>query len=748
MNALSPDTRLAPEHLEELEKGSAIAPQTVRDAGLWSEGDPRMLARMTGRPSKLWTASHLPALVIPYWRPGDPDPGFNVKPRTEMRPSEKYIRPKGSRNRLYFPPRLRADSAFREDVNTPLVITEGEKKALCAESAGLACVAISGVDNWSKKRAAGGRRRELVDDFECLALKGRAVVICFDDDRVTNMAIRRAENDLAEALVRAGAQVKIARLGSRLSLPGGSLTDAKCGLDDFVVRHGYGALAQLVKEARPFKGETPASGWEAHLELDDSGGVRRTARNAALILSNGAWQGVITRDERADRLLFLKQPGWHEAGGALPGVRYAKLPHEIVRSDLFWITVWIEHEHGLSFSPDTILRAVEAVADSNRTDYVLQYLVELGTVVEPLIDQWLPRALGTADNSYTRAVGAKWLISAVARAFEPGCKADHVLLLEGRQGAGKSSALRVLGGPWFTDSLAPLGSKEAAMQLQGPWIVELSELDALRGAEASSAKAFLSRTVDEYRPPYGVGFVTRPRRCVFAGTTNEGGYLRDHTGGRRFWPVRCGRIDLDWLREHRDQLWAEAVARYRAGETWHLDEAEALALAGAEQEARYQGDEWEAVVRQWAEGREFVTLGEVLGEALHIERPRWGQIEQNRAARILIRMGRVRKQRRVGGVRTWGYAEPVPGEGEGGDEGGDEKPPVTSVTSPVSPLSPLVNRIWGDLRERGVIGETRIGLPGVKGRGGDSGASGDTEESGNRVTTESDRNDSDFPNRF
>jgi hypothetical protein len=175
--------------------------------------------------------------------------------------------------------------------------------------------------------------------------------------------------------------------------------------------------------------------------------------------------------------------------------------------------------------------------------------------------------LREAVTPYHRAVGPRWMISAVARIYAPGCKADCALILEGPQGIRKSSALMMIAKPWFADRLSDLSSKDAAMETRGVWIIEIAELDTMSRAVVSTIKAFMSRTQDRFRPPYGKRLVDLPRQCVFAGSVNpEGGYLKDPTGGRRFWPVVCSTINLETLQRDREQLWAEARDRFRGGE--------------------------------------------------------------------------------------------------------------------------------------------------------------------------------------
>jgi len=218
---------------------------------------------------------------------------------------------------------------------------------------------------------------------------------------------------------------------------------------------------------------------------------------------------------------------------------------------------WLQKQ-GILVSVDVAGQAIQTAARDRPIHPVKSYLHGLKWDGVPRVDTWLSDYLGAENTGYARAVGSRWLLSAVARIFRPGAKADCCLILEGPQGIRKSTALKTLAGEFFTDELADLGSKDAAMQTRGVWIIELSELDSLSHSEVARIKAFMSRTTDRFRPPYGMRLVESPRQCVFAGTVNHSTYLRDETGGRRFWPITCGRIEVEALARDRDQLWAEA----------------------------------------------------------------------------------------------------------------------------------------------------------------------------------------------
>ena len=213
--------------------------------------------------------------------------------------------------------------------------------------------------------------------------------------------------------------------------------------------------------------------------------------------------------------------------------------------------------------------------------------------------------LGAEDNAYIRAVTRKAFTAAVARAMQPGIKFDQMTILSGPQGIGKSTLLDKMSKGWFTDSIRTFEGKEASELLQGTWLVEVAELDAFRKTDVSRIKQFISQRVDRFRAAYGRHVKEMPRCCVFFGTTNSTEYLQDRTGNRRFWPVDVGiqkPIKSVWndLPKELDQLWAEAVVRWRLGEPLYLAEGLADAAAIQQEEHRETGTK-EGLIRDWLE---------------------------------------------------------------------------------------------------------------------------------------------------
>ena len=279
----------------------------------------------------------------------------------------------------------------------------------------------------------------------------------------------------------------------------------------------------------------------------------------------------------------------------------------------------------INASAGDVGRAVQAAAKHNPFHPVRAYFESLVWDGVSRLDTWLIVYFHAEDSEYIRAIAPRYLISGVARIYQPGVKVDNLPIFEGPQGRQKSEALRTLAvrDAWFTDRLSHLQSKDAALETAGVLIVEIAEMDALIRASASTAKSFISRRCDRFRPPYGKHMISLPRQCIFAATINPpaDGYLKDPTGARRFWPIAChGMIDRDGLEQVRDQLWAEAVHRYKSGARWWLETPELEALAAAEQATRFIVDAWEGPIREWLGSRVDVAIPEVLEHALGFPR--------------------------------------------------------------------------------------------------------------------------------
>jgi len=314
------------------------------------------------------------------------------------------------------------------------------------------------------------------------------------------------------------------------------------------------------------------------------------------------------------------------------------------------LAAWLQAERRMKVSSRLAREAVLVVASRHPRDLLRRYLRRLKWDGTPRIDRWLATYLGATDDDYTRAIGPKFLIAAVARGLSPGSKVDTVLVLEGAQGIGKSSVVSALGGRWSTDDLRDFNSKDSLQQLRGTWFVELPDLEAFRHSRTSRANSFLTRRIDRYRPPYGYHASDFPRRCVFIATTNDAEYLYDPTGARRYWPVRCGKIRLQRLKRDRDQLFAEAVARYLADERWWLSEAE-QELAQHEQDLRHAHDEWEASITAFVRDRDEVSSNEILEDAIGLPLRACSSRAHSRVVQVLARLGYRPSRRRRGGHR-------------------------------------------------------------------------------------------------
>lgn len=414
----------------------------------------------------------------------------------------------------------------------------------------------------------------------------------------------------------------------------------------------YNPELEEAARAAPATIEETTDEWTRLLRRNQEGQITKDAGNAALILANlEEWRGCLEYDEFADRVR------WARPVPDMPGLAAPRPGDDLSDHHVLYVHHWLAKKRRVAFSKQSIQDALEAAAKLNTRHPVRDYLDSLRWDGTRRAATWLRDYLGAPDEDYVHATGRWWLISAVARIMNPGVQADHLLVLEGDQGSGKSTAVGILGGDWFLASLPDITSKDAAAVLQGHWIVEIGELDAFRGAAGTRVKDWVTRRVDSYRPAYGRFTVRRARQCVFIGTTNEGNYLTDATGARRFWPVRCRGLQREDLQRDRSQIWAEALTYYEAGEEFHPS-AELLPAISEQQEERYAGDEWERQIGAWIGDRSDFTVGEILAGALSLEPSKWDRSAQIRAGICLKRLGLVPRQRWMGGVKVRRYERP------------------------------------------------------------------------------------------
>jgi predicted P-loop ATPase len=367
----------------------------------------------------------------------------------------------------------------------------------------------------------------------------------------------------------------------------------------------------------------------ADLKLDvEKNKIVMSLSNMVTILDGlSCWSGVFAFDELAEQILVLRP---------LPGSRgnpNLHKPRPLRDDDASKVRMWLNSRlKQATVNKNDVFDAIQLVARERIISPIRHYLEGLPPMAVGEAQNFLKDVLNSHFNLrrygehpdallYSELVFRKWLISAVARALQPACKADHVLILEGAQGAGKSTAIRILcGNAYFGDSVPRLDSKDAADYVRAKWIIELAELSSVSKTEIEHVKAYITRTEEKFRPAYGRNEVTYQRRCVFIGTTNRTDYLRDETGNRRFWPIKLDTVDLAAIERDRDQIWAAAKALYEAGEQWWLTDPEAL-LAQAQQERRTAVDPLYDEVAEWlsSKGKKQTCMREVMQQVAFVD---------------------------------------------------------------------------------------------------------------------------------
>ena len=611
-------------------------------------------------------------ILFPYCWPGDQHPReYRLRrdhPDLEedgsggVRERNKYLSPPGAPNMLYFPPDVRP--AWLSDPSLSIILTEGEKKTLALSTLSqhdlgetiqtprFMPVGLAGVWCWRGRvgTASGpdGDRRNVtgvIGDFDKLTWKGRRVTILFDVNVGTNVSVQIARQKLAAEMERRGAIVSL------FDWPD-DVPEGVNGIDDLLGLWGPDEILRLLSrtgtEANPTR----------HLQLSKNGRLLANLNNAVFLLENDpALQGLIWFDEFVGRLMT------------------GDPPREWADTDDINLTLDFQSHKGIpSMRRDTVSQAVIAVAFQDRRNCVKDWLDSLTWDGESRIDQFFENHFGAEATEYTRAASKNFWLSIVARVFQPGCQADHMPVLEGPQGAGKSAGLRAIGGDWFTEQHESATGKGFFEVLQGKLLVEISEMDAFSRADVTRVKQVLTCLSDRYREPYGRHAKDHPRQCVFVGTTNRDDWNRDETGARRFWPIAChGEIDVDAIRSARSQLFAEAVVRFHAGETWWEMPIEETRRQQAD---RYSEPSWAELILRYINSAPVeevtdygvednwvprtqplteVSIPEILEHALKLPTGQWHKGNEMRLAEALRFLGWTKKDVRREGrvVKRW-----------------------------------------------------------------------------------------------
>ena len=482
--------------------------------------------------------------------------------------------------------------------------------------------------------------------------RGRNVVILPDADEAGEHHAALVARELSGV----AASVRVLRL------PG---LPPKGDVSDWIAAGGTREeLMRLATEApeigteRPADGPAPAAApvaakaeWQEYLQRNDDG---TPIANLANVMT-----GLRYAPELRDCFAYDEMLRAPVLTARLQGGKDDDLPRAVRDGDVSLVQEWLQRNDLRRVGKDVVHQAVDLRAEERAFHPVRDYLNGLRWDGTPRVEKWLHSYLGCEDSPYTRGIGQMFLIAMVARVFKPGCKADYMLILEGPQGVLKSSACAILGDRWFSDSLPDLrAGKDVSQHLNGKWLIEVAEMSALDKAEAAALKAFVTRSEERYRPSYGRKEVIEPRQCVFIGTTNKPTYLRDETGGRRFWPARVSTIDIEALRRDRDQLFAESTSLYQQGLPWWPDRQFESEHIRTQQENRYEVDVWEATIAEWLDlpiadasqtsgckQRMECTVAEVAECALRLETARLGTAEQRRITAALERIGWERGKR-------------------------------------------------------------------------------------------------------
>ncbi len=546
---------------------------------------------------------------------------------------------------------------YQIDGHPMLLVTEGGFKAISTCSHNLPTLALLGVEmglTSSKDDPQG--KRYLVPELERLAKLGFGFILAFDCDTYSKKPVLQALIKLATQLLKFEVPV--------YTLPKWDESEGK-GIDDYIQKNSIEEFRnKLLSQTISFEDWYQEYGQEAR-------------EQKLLKLDTGKLISYI-RTKYRERLRLNKLQQKIELDGV-----------EFLLEEAYLL---LAEEDGVDCSKTKAADIFTKIATENTYSPVLNYLNTVAEKVAPVnLDNLSQRYFGTTNSIYDVFL-KRTLIAAVARAYQPGCKHDTTLVLQGLQGAGKSTFFDVLGGDWFDDSMGDGHNKDDLIILHKSWIQEWGEIErTFSKRKSEELKAFITRRKDLFRPPYGRSALEFPRQSIIVGTANSTEFLVDCTGSRRYWiiPLATNKIKINQLKEERDRIWAAAVKAYRNGEQWWLTEDEEKSSNQNNQQFEIV-DEWQGAIADYLEYREKVSVTEILQQVFDFEAGKIDRRTQMRVANILtsLQWKKVGQQKHLG-KRQVIWQSTIPQKGGIAEVLHSETQSQQGISTPTIPTIPM-----------------------------------------------------------